>query len=189
MSRRGKSAENTEVQLPITPMLDMAFQLLTFFIFTYHPSAMEGQMDFSIPPPQKDARAASAPEVKADQKPETKEDKEPDLAPDVLTVKATTAHDNVNDGNIVALSVEGGAGSKPVSVDKNLTDLVKYLQEARKGLSRDPKTNEPTSLIKIQGDSRLYWKEIIRLIDACNAAGFSNQKFVPPSGFIPGGRL
>ena len=26
-----------EVDIPVTPMLDMAFQLLTFFIFTYHP--------------------------------------------------------------------------------------------------------------------------------------------------------
>ena len=29
----------------ITPMLDMAFQLMAFFIMTYHPSALEGHID------------------------------------------------------------------------------------------------------------------------------------------------
>src|SRR5580704_14962561 len=47
--RRKRSDAPTEVNLPITPMLDMAFQLLMYFILTYHPSAMEGQMDLSMP--------------------------------------------------------------------------------------------------------------------------------------------
>src|SRR5207245_6219274 len=40
----------TEVTLPITPMLDMAFQILFFFIATFNPvAASEGQMDLSLP--------------------------------------------------------------------------------------------------------------------------------------------
>ena len=38
-----------EVDIPVTPMLDMTFQLLAFFILTYHPSSLEGQMEFSLP--------------------------------------------------------------------------------------------------------------------------------------------
>src|SRR5688572_27649954 len=40
----------TEVQLPITPMLDMAFQLMFFFLATFNPQQQkEGQMDLSLP--------------------------------------------------------------------------------------------------------------------------------------------
>src|SRR6266478_3774427 len=38
-----------DVDLPITPMLDLAFQVLLFFILTYHPSALEGQVEMSLP--------------------------------------------------------------------------------------------------------------------------------------------
>jgi biopolymer transport protein ExbD len=34
----------------ITPMLDMAFQLLAFFIMTYHPSTAEGAVDGTLLP-------------------------------------------------------------------------------------------------------------------------------------------
>jgi hypothetical protein len=36
----------------ITPMLDMAFQVLAFFIMTYHPSALEGYFDIKMLPPE-----------------------------------------------------------------------------------------------------------------------------------------
>ena len=45
----GWTVEDTGPELPITPMLDMAFQLLTFFIMTYRPSALEGHMDLTLP--------------------------------------------------------------------------------------------------------------------------------------------
>src|SRR5947208_6660338 len=39
------------LSLIITPMLDMSFQLLAFFIMTYHPSALEGHIPGSLVPP------------------------------------------------------------------------------------------------------------------------------------------
>ena len=38
--------------LIITPMLDMSFQILSFFIMTYHPSALEGHVNGTLPPPK-----------------------------------------------------------------------------------------------------------------------------------------
>src|SRR5947199_8764108 len=37
--------------LIVTPMLDMSFQLMAFFIMTYHPSALEGHIDGNLLPP------------------------------------------------------------------------------------------------------------------------------------------
>ncbi|MFO0951752.1 MAG: biopolymer transporter ExbD [Isosphaeraceae bacterium] len=47
---RKKTKKTEEVDIPITPMLDMAFQLLTFFILTYHPAPSEVQFSMSIMP-------------------------------------------------------------------------------------------------------------------------------------------
>ena len=44
MSERKKIQKSEEPQIPITPMLDMAFQLLTFFVLTYKPAPSEGQI-------------------------------------------------------------------------------------------------------------------------------------------------
>jgi biopolymer transport protein ExbD len=48
-----KRKDDTEVKVPITPMLDMAFQLLTFFIMTYRPAPTEGQFSMNLLPAQK----------------------------------------------------------------------------------------------------------------------------------------
>src|SRR5204863_9650206 len=48
--RRLKRDAPLDIVLPITPMLDMSFQLLAFFILTFRPSnALEGQMDMALP--------------------------------------------------------------------------------------------------------------------------------------------
>jgi biopolymer transport protein ExbD len=44
--------------LNVTAMLDMAFQLLTFFILTFRPAPIEGQISLRLPPPQAVATAA-----------------------------------------------------------------------------------------------------------------------------------
>jgi len=39
-----------DVELNLASMLDMAFQLLAFFILTFHPSPIEGQLLLHLPP-------------------------------------------------------------------------------------------------------------------------------------------
>lgn len=41
-----------QLGLIITPMLDMAFQILAFFIMTYHPSALEAHIPGNLAPPE-----------------------------------------------------------------------------------------------------------------------------------------
>jgi biopolymer transport protein ExbD len=77
-----ESTEDKEVNLGIviTPMLDMAFQILAFFVITYHPSALEGHINGKLLPPEKIAvKSQGAPQKKAeaekitDSEPDTKE--------------------------------------------------------------------------------------------------------------------
>ena len=48
MSRRKKRGQQ-EVELNMASMLDMAFQLLSFFILTFHPPPLEGQISLRLP--------------------------------------------------------------------------------------------------------------------------------------------
>src|SRR5438067_13564030 len=48
-SRRNRSGQHVDPDLPITPMLDMSFQLLAFFIFTFRPAPTEGQILLALP--------------------------------------------------------------------------------------------------------------------------------------------
>jgi biopolymer transport protein ExbD len=53
MRRRRKKKQRLEgeVTLNLAAMLDMAFQLLTFFILTFRPSPVEGDVLLRLPPP------------------------------------------------------------------------------------------------------------------------------------------
>ncbi len=170
MSRgRSKSGDAApEVTIPITPMLDMAFQLLTFFIFTYHPSGLEGQMDMNLPS-EKTAAAHSKEQVD----PNTPSNKNQELEfPSDLTVIVRTQQDGVNNGIISALTLEQASGPRPVA---DLKALEAELAEAKK-TSTNPN-------IKIQGDGKLKWSAIVQVMDVCRKAGFNNISFVPPPDF------
>lgn len=49
--RKKKREQQEEVNLNLAAMLDMAFQLLAFFILTFRPNPVEGQINLNLPPP------------------------------------------------------------------------------------------------------------------------------------------
>src|SRR5436190_11437959 len=55
MSRRHRRRRSSDegVRLNMAAMLDMAFQLLAFFIATFKPMALEQQIALKLPPPEK----------------------------------------------------------------------------------------------------------------------------------------
>jgi biopolymer transport protein ExbD len=155
------------VVLPITPMLDMAFQLLAFFIFTYHPSDLEGQMELNLPE-KAEARAEQPPG-----NPVPSDNENPQIDSDI-TVILRTQHDGRLDGEISQISVVDRTG-KEQAVEQ--TALLKYLTNLREGL--DNKEG-----VKLQGDGRLKWSRIVEIMDICRKAGFKDVGFAPPPDLI-----
>jgi len=162
--RELKSGAGVEVELPIVPFLDMSFQILFFFIMNYHPSALEGQMDMSLPAAG-EAKAQDIaqvdPNVIPDDKIEIKSE---------LTVVVRTPHDNINDGAISQISVTGDQGEITVP---SVEALERHLKSVQKEL-----TNQTD--IKIQAESRLKYYFVVQIMDACIKAGFPNVGFAPP---------
>jgi biopolymer transport protein ExbD len=167
MTTRRKTEAGPEPTLPVTPMLDMAFQLLAFFVMTYHPSDLEGQMELSLPS-ESVAKAKSADEVKQD----AATDKDPLELPADLTVIVRTQRDNVNNGLISGMTLQAEAGASPVDTLDKLRDELK----SRHGSV----TNKEN--IKIQSDAKLKWGEVVKVMDVCKEAGFTNISFVQPPG-------
>jgi len=157
--RRSKDQTSPGVALPITPMLDMAFQLLTFFLFTYSPSGLEGQMDMAaLPgkhaPPDVDRAGPQGRDVGP-------ANPQPDL---VVFVEARDV------GYTVTL--EEGLVRTPLGRD------LPALQKALRGVRGDAVRG---SSIKVQGDGQLRWGDVVEVMDVCRQAGFERVGFAAPA--------
>jgi biopolymer transport protein ExbD len=148
----------------ITPMLDVAFQIFAFFIVTFHPSELEGQLLLNLP----DAAQAKAKTIEAS-KPDESMIGDLEL-PSEITVIVRTPHGATIDGTISQISVQERQGTKDIP---NEEELRKYLKQAREGLSN---RND----IRLQADSALKYEYVMRIMDLCTRAGFRNVGFAPP---------
>jgi len=142
MSRKKKKKKHIECELNLAAMLDMAFQLLTFFILTFKPAPVEGQIDVRMPPPkpvtQKSSGGAGSSNAPADAGVES------------LVI---SAFPNAN----------GGLGSMRVGeVDvASLDALNNRLQTVLKDES------SPFEQVIIQVGSDLKFEELMKVIDRC----------------------
>jgi biopolymer transport protein ExbD len=152
--------EPLDVQLPITPMLDMSFQLLAFFVMTFQSaSAQEGQLDMYLP-------KAGTPAAKAPDQVDLTKDSDADIDKESdLTVAVSS-----RGGDIESLLIREKAGSTPVS---DLKALRSALVKLRAGLGNP-------DAIKIEADGRLKYGKLVDVMDACLGAGFKSVGFAPP---------
>ena len=104
--KRSKPSADSKVALPITPMLDLTFQLLFFFIVNFRPADLEGQMEMALPS-ENVTQAKNEKDVNKEAKPE----KDPllDLKSD-LTVRVSTQQGENSQGGISSISVQGLEG-------------------------------------------------------------------------------
>ncbi len=130
-----------EIEIPITPMLDMAFQLLTFFILTYRPAPSEGQFSMNLLPPQ------PATEITKEQ---PKEEATPSLDAELRTLKT------------VLRAGEGGMIGELTLADKPIQGMDELRKELE-GFVNDPILSFDQALIKV--DPQLKYSELMKVID------------------------
>lgn len=163
MPRRGHikaQQDRVEPDLPITPMLDMAFQLLAFFVMTFNPVPAEGHLDMALP--KIEGGESTAPP------PVSLEEEADEL---IVSIEATP------NGEIsqIRLGAKSDAGADRLlgSDTKNLTNaLAERLKEKKKA-----------SKVKLQIADNLAYKLVIKLMDEINRAGY---KQVAPALLVPG---
>ncbi len=153
---RGKKKQKAEgPNVPIAPMLDMAFQLLTFFVLTYHPAPQEGQFIMSLLPPQPATAMAAAP---AANQPAPSND---------LPVSLRTLPTILKAG-------QGGSLARIVVEQNEIPNEPKALEEALGKYLQDPDLPFDQTLIKV--DPNLRYSELITVINAFSNAFLKAQK-------------
>jgi biopolymer transport protein ExbD len=175
MARQKGKEPPSEVTLPITPMLDMSFQLLFFFISTFKlPTGMEGSMDLNLP---SEATKAADKLENVDPKATSSTDPTVDLQSEI-TISVQTQAQGADADGISNITVEETAGKTPVPppYSKDLHELTDKLAEIHQ-------TADPKQSVKIQGDAGLKWRGVIKVMDACRKAGFDNISFAQPPDY------
>ena len=161
MGRRKKKKTDQEVELNMAAMLDMAFQLLTFFILTFRPAPVEGQITLKLPPPQAIKGAAGAPP--AGEKPS-------DTPPEGISTLVISAFSEPN-GRIAQLAI----GEKPVG---GLIGLANEL----KSVFSDPAN--PFEQVIVQVSDKLRYDELMRVIEVCAKQKHADGKPLSKLSFV-----
>lgn len=141
MSRRKKGGGES-VDVPITPMLDMAFQLLTFFILTYHPMPSEVQFVMNLMP--------ASPEISRDAAPPEGATGDPNLPASLKTLPTFLR------------SGEGGTLGRITVSETDVQGLNGLRTELLAAMSDKDLPFEQT-LIKV--DPNLKYSELVKVID------------------------
>jgi len=172
-SRRNRNNEELAIDIPVTPMLDMAFQLLTFFIFTYNPSDMqEGQMQMMLP-----GGGVYKAQKAEDVNPDAISDPEVDAQSKImLRVKTQNSADAT--GNIAfPIEIEGLSKDTAMTL-KELEQKLVVMRGAEK--SGEKVEGGGSDSVKIEGAKHLRWQFVVEIMDACKRAGYHNVGFAPP---------
>lgn len=179
-----EGSQGVNLGLIITPMLDMSFQILSFFIMTYHPSALEGHIDGKLVPP-------STPLIKGKEKNTPVDtpllaDSEPDLEDTLSVIVKAIPKGGMergrNDGEPAQIYVKKKEDTELTLVadtDESLPDSYKKLK-ARLKASLAGGTLQGNIRLDCQGD--LKHRYVMEIYDVCKGAGFKNVSFVAPVG-------
>jgi biopolymer transport protein ExbD len=157
-SKRKRKVESppVDVTLPITPMLDMSFQLLSFFILTFHPMPVEGQLSVNLPKVDAADKAEVDPSTLEDQKDEY-----------TVTVIANST------GEIANLGLKGPAAD--LGNIKNLAELLDQLKKIAKSTQK----GAAGIAVTIEASPDLLYARLIELMDLCKRAGYESVNLMP----------
>lgn len=158
MSRKRQRREETpvDVTLPITPMLDMSFQLLSFFIITFHPMPTEGQLSVNLPK----VDAADKPQ----DDPTPPEDKKDEYT---VTLIASSS------GDLASISMKGPTGE--MGNIRNTADLYDQLKK----IPKPPGKGAEGVSITLEASNDLTYARLIEVMDLAKKAGYDSVNLQP----------
>jgi biopolymer transport protein ExbD len=182
--------QGVNLSIIITPMLDMAFQLLAFFVMTYHPHALEGHIDGKLLPPSK-AQTAGDKAKAPDEAPINPEDEKEGKDNFIVVVKS------VPKGKKEGSRLEGEPTrillkrpenlSSPDTIADTDTDFKVGLRKLKEELERIH--NSPSTAkagVNIEADPDLHQQYVVAVYDTAKAAGIASIGFVAPPLNIQG---
>lgn len=158
MSRRKKKHRDSGgVQMNLAAMLDMAFQLLSFFILTFKPAPIEGQLSLMLPPPK------PATQVQPNQQQKESDGDGPPVVPSlIISVPAGPG------GNVAGVSVGlVQAFSGPATKD-NLMRLDRRMKELF-GVQ-----GTPFEQVLVRVGREVHYSEMMKVVDVCSRQKLEN---------------
>jgi len=166
--------------LIITPMLDMSFQILSFFIMTYHPSALEGHIPGSLAPPVDVLKKGQENVVEDILNPSVPDEMIlPELQDAITVIVKTDGNDPGKPGKVL---LQRKTSPTPDQVEDAGNSTWK---KARAALASELKRlnaegNVEKANIKIAADGDLMQQYVMEVYDVCKQSGFPKIHFVPP---------
>lgn len=160
--RRKKRRSHVEVELNLAAMLDMAFQLLTFFILTFRPSAIEGEIMLQMPPPRP---VTTVPNGQSPGSDAANTNPVQGLSTITITVLASP------DGQIDGLSI---GESSVASVDALGARLHDLLADTQAGFDQ----------VLIQAESNLSYQALMDVVDVCARQDLPKGGKLAKLGFV-----
>jgi biopolymer transport protein ExbD len=148
-----KSRIQGEVEIQITPMLDMAFQLLTFFIMTFKATPTEGQFAMNLLPAQPATRMDA---------PVSAEAASSDVPAGLRTLPTT-------------LRAGSGGALGVVTLGEVEVKGMDQLKKELKDILSDPTLPFDQALIKV--DPRLRYSELMQVIDVFSSLNVTKISF------------
>ncbi len=164
-TRKRQGTDHVEPDLPITPMLDMSFQLLAFFIMTFKPAPTEGQIALTLPKDEGSANPQSTPSPVDEAKPKLY----------IVRVTAT------GDGSIEKMTImdsEAPDQGEEIKAAAGKDQVEAYHAALAKRSAQLEKDKRPGK-ITLELSEQLLQAYVVQLVDQGIRAGFSDISPVP----------
>lgn len=169
MHRRLRKRKVSKVDLNLAAMLDMAFQLLTFFILTFKPAPIEGELGLHLPPPvpiTKQAQTAEADPNGGGSGPEE----------DLEKLDLSISSDDRGEVSMIKV------GMRPLVRGRLSVPQIKQLDEQLRTMFAGQVV--PLDRVQLAVDERLRYEELMKIVDVCTRQKLQNGKNLQRISFI-----
>lgn len=161
--KKKRKGGHEAVELNLAAMLDMAFQLLAFFILTFKPAPIEGQINLKLPPPQPITKPIDGQQAGANEQ----------------------NNSAVKGVNSVVISVSSTAGGKigTMAIGEGTVSGLTAFENRLKGVL-GPESGASFDQVIIQVGSRLTYDELMKVVDVCTRQTLANGEKLSKLSFV-----